>query len=513
MDKKDIIKLIGIYVAISFIINYFLAKKEEKKNNNSIIVRMDNKKLISNKPVDIDITLLEKEINKNIKIDSFLDIDKDEFHSISDDSNHYTFSSFFGAPVIYKYKQSITKNELVVFDYLENKKDFCPLSILIDGVLITDFKIDYSLIEKDSITFFKKLNGFKIIRKYILREGFIDCEIEIDNPNNNYVGSISIVSQEDLLLKKDENEGAFTYNEEEKIVKFVSQNDLILDQSVIFNPEIVGLQSNFFVQAIIQNDSFYRSYFKKDEKNSIIYFLESKKNDQVNYKLSFKWYMGPKIYSNLDKVDSRLSLVMEYGWFSKISQYFLLFIFFLTSLFNSFGLALITFTAMTKVLIIPFASRIREKNKKTKEFQQKLDYVKAKYHDDLEKKSVEEAALFKKYGMFPGMSSKIPQIFNLFVVVSLQSVLKKTIMLYEVPIGLWLTDATMPDKYYVLPFLFLFFMYLNINNTKMSPMIKISLLMIIIFIIYMFTFWSSSIQLFIVMGVIAGYLENKYLLL
>jgi YidC/Oxa1 family membrane protein insertase len=203
---------------------------------------------------------------------------------------------------------------------------------------------------------------------------------------------------------------------------------------------------------------------------------------------------------------------MEFGIFSKISQVFMSFIFFLTSIFNNFGIALLLFTALTKLIIIPFASSIKEQQKKSKEFQQKLEYVKAKYHDDPDKKLIEETALFKKYGMFPGFTSNIPQALNFFILFSLQTCLKKNIMLYQVPLGLWLTDATTPDKYYVLPIVFIVFMYLNINKSKMSPMIKITILMVFVLLIYMFSFWASSIQLFIVAGIVGRYIETTYLL-
>lgn len=515
MDKKDIIKYILVYIIISIAINYFVSKKSVKKNENSTVIRIENNTIISNKPINIDMSLLENKINKQFSSTSIYDQNASENITLEKDGNTYVFSSYSGSPISYKYLQKLTKKELKAFDYNINQNGIVfPLAMIIDNKLITDFNIDFSHEDKNVVVFYKEYNGCTIIRKYLLNNDMVECEIEIINPNNKNIGSVQIVSEEQILLHKDESEGAFSYNEDEKIIKFLEKNDLILDQSIVLNPEIVGLQSNFFVQAIVQKDnSFDRAFFQKNDNNTIRYFLESRIVKNKNTKLFFNWYIGPKIYSILNLVDERLSLIMEYGIFSKISQFIMSFVFLLTSLFNNFGIALLIFIALTKLILIPFAASIKENNKKSKEFQQKLEYVKAKYHDDPEKKSIEEMALFKKYGMFPGFTAKIPQILNLFIVLSLQSVLKKNIMLYQVPLGFWLTDASLPDQYYVLPMIFIIFMYLNVNSMKMAPMIKIAILMAMILFIYLFSFWASSIQLFIVAGVVAGYLENTYLLI
>jgi membrane protein insertase Oxa1/YidC/SpoIIIJ len=515
MDKKNIVKYILAYVIISLIIHYFFGKKTVEKNDTGTIVRIENNKIISNKPVNIDMTLLENPIKKEFLLDEEYNQKNYETVALEINGNTYLFSTYTGAPILYKYLHPITKKELIAYNFCNNENERLPaLSMIINNNVITNFNIDSSNEDKNSVIFYKQYNGCTIIRKYHLNNDIIQCEIEIDNPHNRNIGSIQIINQEQILLNKDQSEGAFSYNEDDKIVKFLYQNELVLNQSIILNPEIVGVQSNFFTQAIIPNDnSFDRAFFKKNNLNEISYFLESKVIKNNHSKLSFNWYIGPKIYSKLNSIDSRLALIMEYGILSKISQLFMHFIFLLTYLFNNFGISLLIFTALTKLILIPFASSIKENNKKSKEFQQKLEYIKAKYHNDPDKKLIEETSLFKKYGMFPGFASKIPQIFNLFIVLALQSSLKKNIMLYQVPVGFWLTDATMPDKYYILTIIFIIFMYLNINKAKMVPMMKIAILMIFMLFIYMFSFWASGVQLFIVAGVIAGYLETTYLLI
>lgn len=512
MDKKTIIKYILAYIIISFIINYFVGKKIIKKNDGGTILRIENNKIISNKPVNIDITLLENPINKEFSLEDQHSENNHQNISLEKDGNTYIFSTYTGSLIKYSYLHPITKKEIIPYNFSNNER--CPaLSMVINQKVITNFNIDVSNEDKNTIIFSKEYNGYTIIRKYILKDNTIACEIQIDNPNNKNIGSIQIINEEQIILDQDQSQGAFSYNDDEKIVKFLYQNELILDQSIILNPEIIGVQSNFFTQAIIQNDnSFDRAFFKKNNLNRISYYLESKPIKTIHTQLSFNFYIAPKIYSILQSIDTRVSLIMEYGIFSKISQYFIYFLFFLTSIFNNFGIALLVFTALTKLILIPFAASIKENNKKSKEFQQKLEYVKAKYHDNPDKKLMEETALFQKYGMFPGIASKIPQAFNLFIVISLQNFLKNNIMLYKVPVGFWLTEASIPDKYYILSIIFMIFIYLNINNAKMTPMMKIVILMVSIFFIYMFSFWGSAIQLFIVAGLVAGYLENNYLL-
>lgn len=148
--------------------------------------------------------------------------------------------------------------------------------------------------------------------------------------------------------------------------------------------------------------------------------------------------------------------------------------------------------------------------KKNKELQQKLEYIKTKYHDNPEMKRHEEMLAYQKFGFMPFFISSIPQLFNFFVIISLQGIMRKNVLLYKMPIGLWLSDAMLPDPYYILPILFLIMLYITINNLKqVSPMVKIAILSGAIILVYFYSYWSSAMQLFVVSGLIMNYIENK----
>lgn len=514
------IKYIILYIVCAFLINYFFVKKSHLEENVGTVLLLNNNTITSSKPIQLDINLLKYPVNKTIHFSHTKDITLNTDDTIFVKTNNGTlgFHSFTGAPIYFEYLHPITKKLIMVFDYTNQKLEntYSPLLLLIDNTIINDYHMEYKENEnnKKEIIFYKNYNGYEIKRIYKINDEYIDSTIQIENPKNVPIKSIKLLNQENSFFEKDELKGAYIYNTEDKIVKLTTANEISLLQSLILNPEIIGLQSTYFTQGIIQKNIFERAYFDftTDESNKkyLYYFLEkSHFTSYENIDLTFKWYCRAKINSDLGEIDERLPLIMEYGFFAKLSNGLFFIVFYLVSLVHSLGLALIIFIIFCKLLVLPFGKYIKESNRNSKEFQQKLEYLKAKYHDDPKKKSEEEMLLIKKYGILPGFVARLPQVFNILIMISLPSFLKYNILLYQVPLGLWITDASLPDKYFILPIICFIFIYLHINNTKLTPMMKIGIIIFSCICLYGFAYFSSGMQLFILIGLISGYIENK----
>lgn len=512
MEKKSSLKYFVIYaIIIIFSMNYFISGKKTISLNNPLIVRIFENKLISQKPISFDLEVLRDPIIKDIIIDEKSQDSCNEKKILHIGDEEYVFSSYSGGPIKHTFIHPLTKKELVLFDYSNqiNNEDVLPLSLFLDQRLITGFDIE---VDDNKVICQKKYHGAIIKKIFIISKNIIECRIEIENNENHNFEIIKIGSQQQMAISKDGSPNGFCYTDDEKISKFFRENKATIDQSVVIYPDLIGFQSDYTAEAIIAKSPFMRGFWNTSVNGAMQYMIEKKVDNNKCFDVNFIWYSGPKEYKLLNAIDGKLGLIMELGWFSKISQLLMSFVLWLASICHSFGLAILLFIILTKLLVVPFAAHMREGNKKSKEFQQKLEYIKAKYHDDKEKENSETMALYKKYGIMPGFSSKIPQFLNLFIVMAFQSVFKKNILLYEVPIGLWIGDATMPDPYYILPIIFLGMMYLTINQGKMPPMFKIAILGLAVLLIYMFSFWSSGVQLFIVGGVVANYIETKFLL-
>lgn len=517
MDKKLIIKLFIGYAIVAFIVNYFIGSKKITPIHNSAVIRIDNKKIIAARPIALDLNIFDDPIKKNIEWLEEKSDNQDEYITLKNKNNTYILSPYTGSIMKHSCIHPISKKEITLFDYTELnlQENIPPLLLVINNkvMLNFDFEKEESINDK-KIIFIKKYKGCIIKKNFFLEDNDIQCSIEIQNPENIDLGIMQVISQQQITMKQDAKQGGFCYTDEEKISKFFEDNISCIDQSVIIYPEIIGFQSLYTAQAVIplSTSPFLKGYFDvSSSNNGIKYILERKLSTQTNESVTFRWFSGIKEYKIMNKVDDKLSLIMEYGWFSKLSQFFISFILLLAEWLGNLGLALLLFIVLTKLITIPFLPAIKENNKKSKEFQQKLEYIEAKYHDNPDKKNAETMELYKKYGIMPGFSGKIPQILNFIIILAFQLVFKNSVLLYEVPIGLWLKDARLPDPYYILPALFLFMMYLTINETKMKPMMKVAVLIFLVLLIYTYSFWPACIQLFVVGGVIGSYIEAKFL--
>lgn len=513
MNKSYIIKYIVGWIIISYIINYFFGSKKLSVLKGSAIVRVMNNTLISQKPMQCDLKLFQEPIVKEKemgRLEAKNDGKKIIVVNPKGSRYSYSFSESFGAPI--KVVYHLSQNEdIIIFDKSE-ERSFPSLTLAIDGVIISDFTCQ--LQEDDKIVFISTFKGMEVKKEFLYKDNFFSCAIFLGDgkeKDDHQIQIIGTASNSQFCNNKDD--GAFIYISEDGVVKFLPANKDSIDQTIILNPNMIGVQSEYTVDSIVAKTNIDRGYFSLDQNNQVTYYSNFilDKNDPRDI-ISFDWYGGVKDVSMLNKVNWQLGKIMEYGFFLSIASFFLAFILWITSLVKSFGLALIIFIALTKLIFFPFIGIFKQYSKKNKELQQKLEYIKVKHHDNPELRRHEEMLAYQKFGFMPFFMSMIPQLCNIFIIMSIQGIMKKNVALYKMPIGLWLSDAMMPDPYYILPILFFVALFITVNNMKQaSPMVKIAILLASVILVYFYSYWSSAMQLFILIGLVINYYENTFL--
>lgn len=91
------------------------------------------------------------------------------------------------------------------------------------------------------------------------------------------------------------------------------------------------------------------------------------------------------------------------------------------NLFSNYGLAIILFTLITKVILLPVALWTQQNSVRLVKIQPQLNYIKAKYHGDKDKISDEQLSLYKKerYNPFIGMLPMLVQLFLLMCLIQI----------------------------------------------------------------------------------------------
>jgi YidC/Oxa1 family membrane protein insertase len=90
---------------------------------------------------------------------------------------------------------------------------------------------------------------------------------------------------------------------------------------------------------------------------------------------------------------------------------------FLYNLFNNYGIAIIVFTILLRVILIPITILQQKTMKKSAKMQEKMKEIQTKYKNNPEKLNQETIALYKKEKMSP-FSGCLPSILQIIIILS-----------------------------------------------------------------------------------------------
>ncbi len=184
-------------------------------------------------------------------------------------------------------------------------------------------------------------------------------------------------------------------------------------------------------------------------------------NIQVPYKggtqtNSFKVFIGPLEYNLVQSYG--LEGTIDLGWrflIRPIGEYLMLPIFtFIHRFVPNYGVAIIIFSILMKILLYPLSiSQIRSSSR-MQLLAPKMQELRDKYKDDMQKQQAETMKLYQEYGINP-VGGCLPLLIQMPILFALWRVLNSSIDLRQANFMLWITDLSMPDKIFNWGFSFL----------------------------------------------------------
>ena len=170
--------------------------------------------------------------------------------------------------------------------------------------------------------------------------------------------------------------------------------------------------------------------------------------------LPFKTFVGPLDTDHINQFDSRLQLIMNFGWaiiqpFSKFIMWFLKLLH--NSMGINYGLVLIILAFIMRVVTGPLTKKSYESSVKMKVVAPLQKEIQEKYKDDPKKLQQEMGKLWKKHGFNPAMSCIAP-LLQMPLLMSFFIVFRSTVEFRGQPFVLWITDLSQPDYIFSLPF-------------------------------------------------------------
>ncbi len=164
-------------------------------------------------------------------------------------------------------------------------------------------------------------------------------------------------------------------------------------------------------------------------------------------------YLGPLSYNIIKGLEVDLERIMNFGFslIRPISKGVLYALVFLHDYIPNYGVVLILFAVIIRVLTNPLTKKSAISTQKMQLVQPKVKALQEKYKGNPKKLNQETMALYKSEGVNP-LGGCLPVLIQMPVLFALFIVFRTTIELRGQPFMLWVTDLSAPDVVYTLPF-------------------------------------------------------------
>ena len=200
--------------------------------------------------------------------------------------------------------------------------------------------------------------------------------------------------------------------------------------------------------------NYYDLPEKGFEKDYSIALKMAVKNDKSE-RNKFNVYLGPVDYEILKGYDMNLQSTMRFSLdflVRPIAQYAILpFFLFLHKFISNWGIVIIIFSIVMKVVLTPFTRYQMKSMKKMGELQPKMNALKEKYKDDPQKQQQMLMKMYREEKINPA-GGCLPMLLQLPILYALFGVFSSTIELRQAYFGLCIHDLSVPDVILQLPF-------------------------------------------------------------
>jgi YidC/Oxa1 family membrane protein insertase len=221
----------------------------------------------------------------------------------------------------------------------------------------------------------------------------------------------------------------------------------------------VAITEKFFTMAILADKSFTAGDFKtnpsasedvvKEAHIDLIFSGDDLREGNAN----FSYYLGPKKYNVLKKVDTDFSRNLYLGWPPVIwvNKFIIIPLFQLfEKFFSNYGIIIILIVIVIKLGLTPLSYKSILSMAKMKVLKPELDEIKEKHGDDMQKAQQEQMKLYQQVGVNP-ISGCVPVLLQMPILFAMFYFFPVSIELRQASF-LWASDLSTYDSVLNLPF-------------------------------------------------------------
>jgi len=265
----------------------------------------------------------------------------------------------------------------------------------------------------------------------------------------------------------------------------------------------VALQDKYFISALIPKTS--ASAWPRKQGDKLVSTAVRLPVDSSGAPLELQLFAGPKEFDTLQSLQIRLEDTIDFGWFlfgswdtvRAVAKPIFSVLRYINDYTHNYGLTIILLTVIIKVLFVPLQYKSYTSMKKMQGIQPKVAAVQEKFKDDRDRLNKELIKLYRDHKVNP-VGGCLPMLLQMPVFVSLFNILYMTIDLRQAPLGLWITDLSLQDPYYILPIIMGISMMVmqKIQPTTMDPTQAKMMLMLPVAMTFLFVNFPAGLVLY-----------------
>jgi YidC/Oxa1 family membrane protein insertase len=208
-------------------------------------------------------------------------------------------------------------------------------------------------------------------------------------------------------------------------------------------------------------------------------------------------FVGPKLQSQLEEIDPKLKLTVDYGWLTILSGPMFWLLNKLFGIVGNWGVAIMGVTILIKLAFYKLTEASGRSMARMRNLQPRMKALQDRYKDDRQQLSQAMMELYKREHVNPAAGC-LPILIQMPFFLSFYWVLVESVEMRQAPFMLWITDLSSKDPFFILPLIMGAAMFLQqkLNPTPADPVqAKVMQIMPIMFTGF-FAFFPSGLVLY-----------------
>jgi YidC/Oxa1 family membrane protein insertase len=218
----------------------------------------------------------------------------------------------------------------------------------------------------------------------------------------------------------------------------------------------LGITDKYWMAAVVppQSEKFNATYKAFDANGAKAYqsdFILASKTIAPNGSetVVHHFFAGAKVVDIVDDYArtlgiNRFDMAVDWGWFNPLTKWMFLALDFIYRYIGNYGITILIFTVIVKLLFFPLANTSYRAMSKMKKLQPEMERLRERYKEDKVKQQQELMALYQKEKVNP-LAGCMPMVVQIPVFFSLYKVLLVTIDMRHAPFFGWIRDLSAPE--------------------------------------------------------------------